>query len=243
MANGAGEGNAGSISLVTQSGDLVIGKQAGAITISAVSGIDYSSTFDGPPYPVPTPIPYPCNLCAVPMTDLVASTTNTSGSATSNALIAYPFYPFGSNYTGKVFISVGGNLTVDPSALSAGPAKGTITSCCFGSYSYAANANGAEIYLIAGTGSNGGNLLVTGSLSANGSGNGNGGRILLAGNSQDTFVVSQTASGITNGVEGTISANGVNGGSILLATAGLVSSDSGAIRQAAAGEMMEQFHL
>lgn len=211
-ANGSGAGNAGSVSVVTQAGDLAIGNQAGGITISAVSGSTYSSVSNSYYYPPP-----PCNFCAVPLTTTTTSTTvtNTAGSA-SNYVIAYPIYPFGFNYTGKVFISAGGNLTVDPNALAVGPAAGT-------------NANGANIYLIAGTGASGGSLLVTGSLSANGSGTGNGGHVVLASNSQDTFVVSANASGITNGVEGIVTANGVNGGSILLATAGGINADRHAI--------------
>jgi len=42
-ANGSGQGNAGSISLITKVGDLVIGNQPGQITVSAVSGGSYGT--------------------------------------------------------------------------------------------------------------------------------------------------------------------------------------------------------
>jgi len=49
-------------------------------------------------------------------------------------------------------------------------------------------------------------LLVTGSLSADGSGLGNGGVIVLASNSSNTFVISPSATNIVNGVEGNVTA-------------------------------------
>ena len=121
-ANGSAAGNAGSISILTSSGDLAIGHQAGDITLSAVTGNTYASPVIGQQQPW--------------MMSAGTTVITTGGDAMG----------FGTTYTGTIYISSGGNLQVDPSAIS---------------------APGAYVSLIADTANNGGSLLISGSLSAN----------------------------------------------------------------------------
>ncbi|MBS1989860.1 MAG: hypothetical protein JSS83_05035 [Cyanobacteria bacterium SZAS LIN-3] len=97
---------------------------------------------------------------------------------------------------GAVTFSTGGNLTVSPAGLDIGPG--------------ATNSNGGKISLEAGSAGSG-NLLVTGALSANGSGSGNGGTISLISKSATTFNIGSTAKTNTNGVLGGLSVAGAGG--------------------------------
>ena len=101
---------------------------------------------------------------------------------------------------GSAFISAGGNLTVDATAMNLGDAP---------SISLSAGSNGQ------------GNLLVTGNLVADGV-NGAGGSIYLSSNSADAFVIGRAT---VNGVTGILSAKGSltnagSGGSISISNEG-----------------------
>ena len=97
----------------------------------------------------------------------------------------------GNGSGGTVILSSGGNLVVDPSAISAAPTPG-------------GNGNGAQYSFTAGT-PGPGNLQIGGSLSANGVGSGQGGSISLTSNSSSAFVIGGSSG---NFVNGTLAANG-----------------------------------
>jgi hypothetical protein len=113
-----------------------------------------------------------------------------------------------------VTISTGGNLTVDPTSLDLVP--GT-------------NGNGANLTLCAGM-NGAGNLLVTGSIDVSGNNSGNGGSVTLCSSSATPFYVN-SALLTTNGVAGTIKANGGptggNGGSVTILANGTTGANGG----------------
>jgi hypothetical protein len=97
---------------------------------------------------------------------------------------------------GSVAVSTGGNLSVAPTGIDISP--------------NAANSNGGQIVLEAGTAGSG-TLLVSGPLSASGTGTGNGGAIKLVSNSATLFNVGSTAKTNTNGVHGGLFVAGSGG--------------------------------
>lgn len=90
--------------------------------------------------------------------------------------------------------------------------------------SAAGNGDGAQFILTAGTGGQG-NLFVPASLNADGAGTGDGGLIRLTSASAITFTIDATA--VTNGVAGTLSANGANGGTIEIINNGTGAANGG----------------
>ena len=91
---------------------------------------------------------------------------------------------------GTVTVNSAGNMTVDPGFLFANATSG----------------NGATISLLSG-----GNLLVNGNLHADAGGVGNGGSVTLRSTSSTPFTVGAAAGKTTNGVIGTVTANGAGG--------------------------------
>jgi len=123
---------------------------------------------------------------------------------------------------GRLELASGGNLSVNASAVDIS-ARGT-------------NADGAEFDLEAGTAGNG-NLVFTGSVSANGIGTGSGGSVRVASNSATTLSIgSVTAnsvsgnlsanSGASGGSAGTITVENAGTGGIRLDNAGVVSANA-----------------
>jgi len=109
---------------------------------------------------------------------------------------------------GTVTVSTGRNLKVNPEFLLAGPQAG--------------DGNGATYILTAGTALPG-NLIITGNLTADASGNGDGGSIVLTSNSKLAFTIDSGST--ANGINGVLSATGGPssgaGGSIVVRNNGL----------------------
>lgn len=123
---------------------------------------------------------------------------------------------------GGIDVAVGGNLTVDPLFMTAGP------------QAVVGDWDGAFYSLQAGTTAlKGGALVITGSINANGVNDGLGGVIALSSRSSTAFVVGGTKAP-KNGILGTLSAVGDNGfiainnglGSVTIAQNGAMTADS-----------------